>query len=122
MRKICQSAEGRDEIQRAVDWMFLLTVEWFGLPDELKRHSEQLDFGFKGQSNDGLRRAWLSTAVPLCEQHGIHVPAHLDDVQGSTFSTAPFRRDSMPRTNDGGSRKGRVRGTTYWRAGRSAVR
>src|SRR5438046_1504133 len=46
MRKLAQSPEGRAELQKAVDWMFLLTVEWFGLPDAMKRHSEQLDFGF----------------------------------------------------------------------------
>jgi ring-1,2-phenylacetyl-CoA epoxidase subunit PaaA len=81
MGKIAQSAEGRAELQTAVDWMFLLTVEWFGLPDDLKRHSEQLDFGFKGQSNDELRQTWMSTAVPLCAKHGISVPAHYDDEQ-----------------------------------------
>jgi ring-1,2-phenylacetyl-CoA epoxidase subunit PaaA len=37
MRKINQTREGHDLLQRAVDWMFLLTVEWFGLPDDLKR-------------------------------------------------------------------------------------
>ena len=46
--------------------MFLLTVEWFGLPDDLKKHTEQLEFGFKGKSNDELRQTWMSTAVPLC--------------------------------------------------------
>lgn len=90
MRKIVQSAEGRDEIQRAADWMFLLTVEWFGLPDDMKRHTEQLDFGFKGQSNDQLRQTWMSTAVPLCEEVGIRVPAHFDDVTGKYVLDCPF--------------------------------
>ncbi len=90
MRKIVQSAEGRDQIQRAVDWMFLLTVEWFGLPDDLKRHSEQLDFGFKGQSNDELRQTWMSTAVPLAEELGIHVPAHFDPERNSYVLDCPF--------------------------------
>jgi hypothetical protein len=31
--------------------MFLLTVEWFSLPDDLKKHGEQLDYGFKGHNN-----------------------------------------------------------------------
>src|ERR671931_7724 len=31
--------DARDELQRAVDWMFPLTVEWFGLPDDLKSRS-----------------------------------------------------------------------------------
>jgi ring-1,2-phenylacetyl-CoA epoxidase subunit PaaA len=90
MRKIAQSAEGRDEIQRAIDWMFLLTVEWFGLPDDLKRHSEQLEFGFKGKSNDGLRQTWMSTAVPLCEGLGFRVPAHFDEDSGTFVFDCPF--------------------------------
>src|SRR5579884_1822309 len=40
----------RDELQAAVNWMFPLTVEWFGLPDELKQHSSQLDYGLKGKT------------------------------------------------------------------------
>src|SRR5437588_709474 len=90
MAKIVQSAEGKDELQRAADWMFLLTVEWFGLPDDLKRHSEQLEFGFKGQSNDELRQTWMSTAVPLCEKHGLKVPAHFDREQGKYVIDCPF--------------------------------
>jgi len=90
VKKIVQSAEGKDDLQRAVDWMFLLTVEWFGLPDEMKRHSEQLDFGFKGQSNDQLRQTWMSTAVPLCEGMGLRVPAHHDAEQQKYVIDCPF--------------------------------
>src|SRR5579864_3934880 len=82
MKKLAETDQGRADLQRAIDWMFLLTVEWFGLPDDLKRHSEQLDFGFKGQSNDELRQTWMSTAVPLCEKHGLRVPAHRDEILG----------------------------------------
>src|ERR687886_158556 len=89
-RKIVQSAEGRDELQRAVDWMFLLTVEWFGLPDDLKRHGEQLGFGFKGQSNDELRQTWISTAVPLAEELGLTVPAHYDEDTKQYVVDCPF--------------------------------
>jgi ring-1,2-phenylacetyl-CoA epoxidase subunit PaaA len=90
MKKIAQSAEGRDELQRAIDWMFLLTVEWFGLPDDLKRHGEQLGFGFKGKSNDQLRQVWMSTAVPLVHSHGLNVPAHYDELQGKYLIDCPF--------------------------------
>lgn len=90
MKKIAQSAEGRDELQRAIDWMFLLTVEWFGLPDNLKRHSEQLGFGFKGKSNDELRQEWMSTAVPLVESLGLTVPAHFDADRGTYCIDCPF--------------------------------
>ena len=78
MRKLSKSPESHREIQEAIDWMFLLTVEWFGLPDDRKKHTEQLGFGFKGKSNDELRQTWLSTAVPLCESMDYRIPAHYD--------------------------------------------
>ncbi len=81
MRKINKDRSGHEALQQAVNWMFLLTVEWFGLPDDQKKHSEQLDYGFKGHSNDELRQIWLSTAVPLCNELQIDVPAHYDDEQ-----------------------------------------
>ena len=68
--------ETKEELQRAVDWMFPLTVEWFGLPDSLKMHSTQLDYRLKGKTNDQLRQWWLSLVVPYCEEVGIKVPAH----------------------------------------------
>ena len=68
--------EAKEELQRAVDWMFPLTVEWFGLPDSLKMHSTQLDYRLKGKTNDQLRQWWLSLVVPYCEEIGIRVPAH----------------------------------------------
>jgi 1,2-phenylacetyl-CoA epoxidase catalytic subunit len=81
MRKINQDRSGHEELQKAVDWMFLLSVEWCGLPDSLKKHGEQLDYGFKGHSNDELRQIWMSNTVPLCEELQIKVPAHYDDAQ-----------------------------------------
>jgi ring-1,2-phenylacetyl-CoA epoxidase subunit PaaA len=81
MRKINQDRSGHEELQRAVDWMFLLSVEWCGLPDSLKKHGEQLEYGFKGHSNDELRQIWMSNTVPLCEALQIKVPAHYDEAQ-----------------------------------------
>ena len=78
LRKLAPDPAEHERLQKAIDWMFLLTVEWFGLPDSLKKHTEQLGFGFKGKSNDELRQTWMSTAVPLCESLGFIVPAHLD--------------------------------------------
>ena len=90
MRKIIEEPGGRDRLQRAVDWMFPLTVEWFGLPDDLKKHSEQLDYGFKGDSNDTLRQTWMMTAVPLCEALGLRVPAHYDAQRQTYLLDFPF--------------------------------
>src|SRR3989442_1610678 len=66
----------KDELQRAVDWMFPLSVEWFGLPDSKKMHSTQLEYRLKGLTNDELRQWWLSTVVPFCEQIGVKDPSH----------------------------------------------
>ncbi len=81
MRRMNQDSSGHELLQKAVDWMFLLTVEWFGLPDTLKKHGEQLDYGFKGHSNDELRQIWMSTAIPLCNELHIKVPAHYDETE-----------------------------------------
>jgi ring-1,2-phenylacetyl-CoA epoxidase subunit PaaA len=90
MQKTLEEPDGGERLQRAVDWMFPLTIEWFGLPDELKTHSEQLDYGFKGSSNDTLRQIWMSTAVPLCEGLGLRVPAHYDTQQKKYVLDFPF--------------------------------
>jgi ring-1,2-phenylacetyl-CoA epoxidase subunit PaaA len=70
--------------------MFMLTVEWFGLPDSEKRHTEQLDYGFKGRTNDGLRQAWMAKVVPFCEDVGLRVPAHHDSASGQYLLEIPF--------------------------------
>jgi ring-1,2-phenylacetyl-CoA epoxidase subunit PaaA len=81
------------ELQAAVDWMFVLTLEWFGLPDDLKKHTEQMSYGLKGKTNDELRQEWMSTAVPLCERLGIDVPAHYDEASDSYVIDCPFPMD-----------------------------
>jgi ring-1,2-phenylacetyl-CoA epoxidase subunit PaaA len=90
LRKLSGDREGRATVQAAVDWMFILTLEWFGLPDELKQHSEQLDYGFKGKTNDGLRQAWMAEVVPFLEEIGIRVPAHFDSEQDRYLIDCPF--------------------------------
>jgi ring-1,2-phenylacetyl-CoA epoxidase subunit PaaA len=71
--------EARDQLQRAVDWMFPMTIEWFGLPDTMKRHSGQLEYRLKGLTNDQLRQVWMTSTVPLSESLGLKVPAHWDE-------------------------------------------
>jgi ring-1,2-phenylacetyl-CoA epoxidase subunit PaaA len=90
MKTLAADPATRDDLQQAVDWMFLMTLEWFGLPDDLKRHRDQLDLGLKGKSNDELRQLWMSTAVPFCESIGIDVPAHLDERTGHYVIDTPF--------------------------------
>ena len=90
MKTLAADPATRDDLQHAVDWMFLMTLEWFGLPDDLKRHRDQIDLGLKGRTNDELRQIWMSTAVPFCESIGIAVPAHLDARTGQYALDTPF--------------------------------
>ncbi|MDY6764826.1 MAG: Phenylacetic acid catabolic protein, partial [Halobacteria archaeon] len=80
MRRLATKNEKtKEKLQEAVDWMFPISIEWFGLPDDLKKHDDQLEYRIKGKTNDELRQEWMSTAVPLCEELGIDVPAHYDE-------------------------------------------
>jgi ring-1,2-phenylacetyl-CoA epoxidase subunit PaaA len=90
MRKINQQPGGHAELQNALNWMFPLTVEWFGLPDDLKRHTEQIEYGFKGSTNDQLRQQWMRTAVPFLESLDLKVPAHQDPQTGQFVLDFPF--------------------------------
>lgn len=90
MEILAQDPDKKQELQRAVDWMFVLTLEWFGLPDTLKRHTDQIAYGLKGMTNDQLRQEWMSTAVPLCERLGLRVPAHYEPDLGQYVIDVPF--------------------------------
>ena len=80
MRRLAnKSDKTRSKVQEAVDWMFPMGVEWFGLPDSEKRNTDQLDYRIKGKTNDELRQEWMSHVVPLAEQLDLDVPAHYDD-------------------------------------------
>jgi ring-1,2-phenylacetyl-CoA epoxidase subunit PaaA len=91
MRRLAKAGgDARKMLQRAVDWMFPMTVEWFGLPDDLKRHSGQLDYRLKGLTNDQLRQVWMASTVPLCEELELDAPAHWDDEQQEYVLDYPF--------------------------------
>jgi ring-1,2-phenylacetyl-CoA epoxidase subunit PaaA len=70
--------------------MFPMTIEWFGLPDSLKRHSGQLEYRLKGMTNDELRQTWMSATVPLCESLDLKVPAHYDAASQQYVLDYPF--------------------------------
>nr|WP_077621135.1 Phenylacetic acid catabolic protein [Bacillus sinesaloumensis] len=90
MKNAMKNPETAKQVQVAVDWMFLMALEFFGVADNLKSRSAQLDYRLKGRSNDELRQKWLSTAVPFCESIGIKVPAHYDEEQGKYVIDVPF--------------------------------
>jgi ring-1,2-phenylacetyl-CoA epoxidase subunit PaaA len=82
--------EAKAMIQRAVDWMVPMAVEWFGLPDDMKRHSGQLDYKLKGMTNDELRQTWMKSTVPLCESIGVCAPAHWSEEEQQYVLDYPF--------------------------------
>lgn len=90
MKAGMKKPETAKQVQEAVDWMFLMALEFFGVADNLKSRSAQLDYRIKGRSNDELRQKWLSTAVPFCESIGVNVPAHYDEELGKYVIDVPF--------------------------------
>jgi ring-1,2-phenylacetyl-CoA epoxidase subunit PaaA len=90
VKKLCADPGEKARIQAAADWMFILTLEWFGLPDERKRHGIQLEYGFKGMTNDELRQAWMAEVVPFMGEVGIDVPAHWDSEAQRWAIDCPF--------------------------------
>jgi ring-1,2-phenylacetyl-CoA epoxidase subunit PaaA len=90
IKRLAPDPAERAKLQHACDWMFLLTVEWFGLPDTHKQHTEQLDYGFKRRSNDELRQGWMAKVVPFCDEMGLDVPAHFDAARQQYVLDVPF--------------------------------
>ena len=72
--------------------MFILTLEWFGLPDARKKHGIQLEYGFKGKSNDELRQDWMGHVVPFMDEVGLEVPAHFDEASQRYVIDCDFPR------------------------------
>jgi ring-1,2-phenylacetyl-CoA epoxidase subunit PaaA len=90
MKAAMENPETRAEVERAIDWMFLMALEFFGVADNLKSRSAQLDYKLKGKTNDELRQKWLSTCVPFCESIGAKIPAHYDEESGKYVLDVPF--------------------------------
>lgn len=80
MRRLAnKNDKTKAKVQEAIDWMFPMALEWFGLPDDKKKHDDQLEYRIKGKSNDELREDWLGRAMPLMNELDLDVPAHYDE-------------------------------------------
>ncbi len=90
VKKLCADPEDKRRLQASLDWMFILTLEWFGLPDARKKHGIQLEYGFKGMSNDELRQTWMAAVVPFMDEVGLRVPAHFDADSDRYVIDCPF--------------------------------
>ncbi|MDP9106003.1 MAG: phenylacetate-CoA oxygenase subunit PaaI [Candidatus Eremiobacteraeota bacterium] len=76
MRELARDEAGKQELQRAVDWIFPLLLEFVGPPP--KTPDPQIDYRLKGKKTDGLRDDFLRYAVPFCESLKLRVPVHYD--------------------------------------------
>src|SRR3954463_7022618 len=90
VKKLAADAAEKPRLQASLDWMFVLTLEWFGLPDAQKRHGIQLEYGFKGMTNDELRQDWMEAVVPFMDEVGLDVPAHWDAETERWVIDCPF--------------------------------
>jgi ring-1,2-phenylacetyl-CoA epoxidase subunit PaaA len=90
VKKLVADPADKRRLQSSLDWMFILTLEWFGLPDAQKKHGIQLEYGFKGMTNDELRQAWMSEVVPFMEEVDLEVPAHYDEESERYVIDCPF--------------------------------
>lgn len=90
MRAGMKEEKTAKQVQEAVDWMFLMALEFFGVEDSLKSRSDQLDYKLKGSTNDELRQKFMSTAVPFCDSIGVKVPAHYDEELEKYVVDVPF--------------------------------
>lgn len=90
MKAAMKDPETAKQAQQAVDWMFLMALEFFGVADEMKSRSAQLDYKLKGRTNDELRQKWLSTAVPFLDSIGIKHPARYDVKAEKYVLDVPF--------------------------------
>ena len=109
VKKLAADPEDKQRLQASLDWMFILTLEWFGLPDARKKHGIQLEYGFKGKSNDELRQDWMGHVVPFMEEVGLEVPAHYDEATERYVIDTPFPRafDSEAKRWERGDQLGR---------------
>ena len=90
LRNLVTTAQGRQQAQDAVDWMFIMGLDFFGMPDHLKKRSLQLDLHLKGETNDQMRQRWMGTAVPFLESVGLTAPVHWDAEQNQYVYDFPY--------------------------------
>lgn len=85
-----KGGEAKENVEKGLQWMFLMALEFFGVEDGKKSRSAQLDLKLKGRTNDELRQKWFSTAIPFFESIGVKVPAHYDEEQEKYILDVPF--------------------------------
>ena len=88
MNELAKTPEGIEGMQRAVDWMFPLLVEFFGPP--AKAADLQIEYKLKGGSTDDMRQDYFAYAVPFAESVGLKLPIHYDSESKKYVLDFPF--------------------------------
>lgn len=76
MRELVRDPDEKRKLQKAVDWMFPLLMEFMGPPG--RDVDPQIDYRLKGKKVDDLRQDYLAYAVPFCEELDLRIPAHYE--------------------------------------------
>ena len=74
-----QSEETKKLVQDAVKWIFPWGYHWYGRPDHLKGHPDQLTYKVRRWTNDTMRYKWLKSATDFADRTGLDVPAKFDE-------------------------------------------
>ncbi|MCL4319560.1 MAG: phenylacetate-CoA oxygenase subunit PaaI [Firmicutes bacterium] len=90
IRAMVQTDEGRRMVQDAVDWMFVMGLDFFGMADHLKKRSLQLDLHLKGETNDQMRQRWMKSTMQFLDSIEIHAPVHWDGEQQQYVYDFPY--------------------------------
>ena len=90
LRKLVEDPTGRRAVQEAVDWIFIMGLDFFGMPDSHKKRPLQLELGIKGRSNDEMRQQWIASTMGFLNTIGITAPAHQDPVTGRWLLDFPY--------------------------------
>lgn len=76
MRKLMETPQGKDEVQRAVDRWYVTGLDMFGL--SLSSRAERyLEWGLKRRTNEEARRQYTAEVEPLIAALGLRVPDRL---------------------------------------------
>ena len=85
-----QNEETKKMVQDAVNWIFPWGYHWYGRPDHLKGHPDQLTYRVRKWTNDTMRAKWLKSATDFADRTGLEVPARFDE------ETDDYVIDGMP--------------------------
>ena len=84
------SEETKQMVKDAVKWIFPWGYHWYGRPDHLKGHPDQLTYGIRKWTNDTMRGKWLKSACLFAQRVGLEVPAHFNDEAQEWVFDEPF--------------------------------